>query len=68
LLGEKFDDILSLFFLLPYIPTFVSVFKMMANHTIIIGIHQYEPHIFIVTMFLLLDLLSSFFDAGQPEG
>jgi len=58
--GKKFDGMLSLFFLFPYIPTFVAIFKMMIHGNIITGIHEYESHIFIVTMFILLDLLSSF--------
>jgi hypothetical protein len=65
--GEEFDEMLSLFFLFPYVPTFVEIFKMLINGNIITGIHQHETHIFIVTMFLLLDLLSSFFENSQPQ-
>lgn len=60
--GKKFPDMLSLFFLFPYVPTFVSIFKMMVSGALVTGIHEYESHIFIVTMYLLLDLLSSFFE------
>lgn len=65
--GKPFPEMLSLFFLFPYVPTFVSIFKMMVNGTIITGIHEHESHIFIVTMFLLLDLLSSFFEDDQQN-
>lgn len=65
--GKKFDEILSLFFLFPYVPTFVAIFKMIANGSIMSGIHEHESHIFIVTMFLLLDLLSSFFENNEQN-
>lgn len=66
--GKKFDEMLSLFFLFPYVPTFVAIFKMMIDGNIVTGIHEHESHIFIVTMFLLLDLLSSFFENNQQDG
>jgi hypothetical protein len=60
--GKKFDEILLVFFLFPYVPSFVAIFKMLVSGTIITGIHEFESHIFIVTMFLLVDLLSSYFE------
>ena len=65
--GNKFDEMLSLFFLFPYVPTFVTIFKMLVSGNIITGIHEHESHIFIVTMFLLLDLLSSFFEENKKD-
>ena len=65
--GKKFDEMLSLFYLFPYVPTFVAIFSMMVNGNIFTEIHEHESHIFIVTMFLLLDLLSSFFDDNQQD-
>ena len=65
--GKKFDEMLSLFFMFNYIPTFIAIIKMIADGNIITGMHEHESHIFIVTMFLLIDLLSSFFDDNQQS-
>ena len=65
--GKNLDELISLFFLFPYVPTFVEILKIIIKGNIISGIHQHEAHIFIVTMFLLLDLLSSFFEDNQQD-
>jgi hypothetical protein len=65
--GKKFDEMLSLFFLFSYVPTFGAILKMIATGNIMAGIHEHESHIFIVTIFLLLDLLSSFFESSKQD-
>ena len=63
--GKHFDELLSIFFLIPFVPTFLSILQTVTTGDIILKIQANETQIFIVTMFLILDLLSSFFEENQ---
>lgn len=58
--GKEFE-LLSLFFLIPYVPTFLEITQQIFGGNIYSEIHKYEIHIFIVTNYLLFDILSSLF-------